>query len=55
MLFAAVIPIFVRMGAYKRNAQKIGDIKNIATQVIAFKTKNGDYPQTMKELRDSNV
>jgi type II secretory pathway pseudopilin PulG len=55
MLFAAVIPVFVRMSAYKRNTQRISDVKNIATQVTAYKTKNGDYPETLKDLIDSNI
>lgn len=53
ILFAAIIPIFIRITAYKRNVQRITDIKTIVQQVTVFNTKNGYFPVTLKEITDN--
>ncbi len=55
ILFAAIIPIFIRISAYKRNTQRITDIKTITQQVKVFDTRNGEFPESLKELSQSNV
>lgn len=55
VLCAAVIPIFIRINAYKRNAVRMTDIKNISQQVIWFHTKNWWYPMNLKELAESKI
>lgn len=50
ILFAAIIPIFIRINAYKRNVQRITDIKTIVQQVQSYNNKNGDYPETLQQL-----
>ncbi|MBP6085707.1 hypothetical protein KA478_00565 [Patescibacteria group bacterium] len=50
ILFAAIVPIFSRFGAVKRNTQRIVDIKQITTQVKAYNLKNARYPKSLREL-----
>ncbi len=50
ILFAAIVPIFSRFGAVKRNTQRIADIKQITTQVKAYNLKNARYPKSLREL-----
>ena len=53
ILFAAIIPIFIRINAYKRNVQRITDIKTISQQVQNFNAKNGDFPDNLRTLSNA--
>lgn len=50
VLFAAIIPIFIRIGAYQRNTTRISDIKHITQQVKTYYTKNWEYPTSLREI-----
>lgn len=50
VLFAAVIPIFIRIWAYNRNWQRITDITKISQQIKSYHTKNWEYPSSLREL-----
>lgn len=51
VLFAAIIPVFIRLWAYNRNTQRITDIKTIAQYAKTYQTKNGKYAVTLSELK----
>lgn len=55
ILCAAVIPIFIRMSAYKRNVQRITDVKTISQQVTTFNTKSGAFPQSLRALKNAGL
>lgn len=55
ILFAAIIPIFIRINAYKRNVQRITDIKSITQQVQVYQQKNWEFPANLKELANAGL